>query len=105
MPSTIGSVYQPPLVLIIFASAAIAVLVISALGPRPALRPAQGTTRVPPQPWLAGLLVFVLSLLWFGLVAFAYDVNPKDPCHGSYHTRSHPGWHGSFLDKNALYVH
>jgi hypothetical protein len=79
VPSTIGSVYQPPLVLIIFALAAIAVLVISALGPRPALRPAQGTTRVPPQPWLAGLLVFVLSLLWFGLVAFAYDVIPKIP--------------------------
>jgi hypothetical protein len=78
-PPTIGSVYQPPLVLMIFALAMIAVFAIAALGPRPALHPAQRTIRMALQPWLSGLLVFVLSLLWFGLVAFAYNVIPTIP--------------------------
>jgi hypothetical protein len=78
-PAAIGSIYSPPLYLIIFASAMIVVLGISALGPRPTLHPAQRTARMAPQPWLVGSLILVVSLIWFVLVAFAFDTIPAIP--------------------------
>jgi hypothetical protein len=75
-PAAIGSVYSPPLSLIVLASAVIAALVIAALGPRSAMRTAQRSARKAPRPWLLGSTVFVVSLLWFVLVAFAFDTIP-----------------------------
>jgi hypothetical protein len=78
-PETLGYIYNPPLALIIFALIMIKGLVIVALGPRPSLHLAHRTTRVALQPWSLGALVFVLSLLWFVLVAFAYNIFPMIP--------------------------
>jgi hypothetical protein len=75
-PAAIGSVYSPPVSLIVLASAAIAVLAIAALGPRLAMRSVQKLARKAPQPRLLGSIVFVVSLLWFVLVAFAFDTIP-----------------------------
>ena len=78
-PAAIGSIYSPPMSLIIFALALIAILTILALGPRPELRAAKSTTSMTLKPWLVGLVSFVLSLLWFVLVAFAFDTIPEVP--------------------------
>ena len=52
---------------------------IAALCPLPSLHFAYRTTRTPHKPWSVGALVFVLSLLWFVLVAFAFNVFPMIP--------------------------
>ena len=78
-PLAIGSIYSPPVSLIVLALAMIAVLGIAALGPRTARHPVQRRARVAPRPWLAGSLVFALSLLWFVLVAFAFSEFPRVP--------------------------
>jgi hypothetical protein len=78
-PASIGSVYSPPLSLMVLASAIVVALGIAALGPRVTLRSAQRTARMAPRPWLVGSLVLVMSLLWFVLVAFAFDTIPTVP--------------------------
>jgi hypothetical protein len=78
-PLATGSIYSPPTSLIVFALATIAALGMVALGPRPARHPFQRRARVAPRPWLVGSLVFVPSLLWFVLVAFAFSEFPTVP--------------------------
>ncbi len=78
-PQTLGHMYSPPVFLIIFALIVIAGLVVAALGPRSRAHPTHGMIRLVLNPYLVGALVFVLSLLWFVLVAFAYDIFPTIP--------------------------
>ena len=73
-PPAIGFTYSPPLFLIVLSLMLIGALVTaSTLVRLPVL---QRTTRVVPRPWFVGLLAFVFSLSWFGLVAFAFGMIP-----------------------------
>jgi hypothetical protein len=78
-PAAIGSIYSPPLSLMILASTMIVGLGVVALGPRPTLRSSGGTTRAAPRPWMVGSIAVALGLLWFVLVAFAYSLFPAIP--------------------------
>ena len=78
-PQALGYIYSPPLSLIIFALIVITGLIIVALVPRPPLHLAYRATRMRLKPWSLGALVFVLSLLWFVLVAFAFNTFPTIP--------------------------
>jgi hypothetical protein len=78
VPAAIGSIYDPPLSLVIFASVMIAILGAIALK-LPSIHHAQKAAKTTPQPWQVGSLVFVLSLLWFVLVAFAFGTFPTVP--------------------------
>jgi hypothetical protein len=78
-PAAIGSMYNPPLSLVILASTMIVGLGVVALGPRPALRPSGRKTGAAPRSWMVGSIAFALGLLWFVLVAFAYSLFPAIP--------------------------
>jgi hypothetical protein len=72
-------IYHPPLVSVGIALLSIVVLVVVALGlPLPA-RAIPKAASSAPQPWLMGGTSFVFSLLWFVLVALAYNVAPALP--------------------------
>jgi hypothetical protein len=78
-PSFHVPVYQPPVVSIGIALLAIVVLVVVALGlPLPAHATPKGE-RSAPQPWLVGGTAFVFSLVWFVLLALAYNAAPTLP--------------------------
>ncbi len=72
--------YQPPLLAILLAIAAIAILVAAAFSrwtaPRP--RPWE-TTRSAPGPWLVGWTAFLFGLPWSVLVLLAYGALPAVP--------------------------
>jgi hypothetical protein len=78
-PAAIGSIYSPSLSLTVLASAIIVILGVAAFAPRVMPHKAVRKSRTAPQPWLVGSLVFVLGLLWFVLVAFAFDAIPAIP--------------------------
>ncbi len=78
-PQALGYIYSPPLALIIFALIVIAGLIIVALSPRPRLHFGRRTTTIRLRVWSLGALVFVLGLLWFVLVAFAFNTFPMMP--------------------------
>jgi len=78
-PQALGYTYSPSLALIIFALIVIAGLVFVAFGPQPSVHLAYRMTRMRLKPWSLGSLVFVLSLLWFVLVAFAFNTFPTVP--------------------------
>jgi hypothetical protein len=72
-------VYQPPLIDVSIALLCIVALAVAALGlPLPA-RLTLPAARRAPSPWLVGGTAFVFSLLWFVLVALAYNVDPALP--------------------------
>jgi len=73
--------YHPPSLAILIALAAIAILVILALGPRRSPRVDRKTTPSAARPWVVGLTSFALSLPWFFLVALAYGAAPTLPPH------------------------
>jgi len=78
-PQALGYVYSPPLALIIFALIVIVGLVIVALGPRRSPHLEYKTARIRLKPWSLGALAFVLSFLWFVLVAFSFNIFPTIP--------------------------
>jgi len=72
-------VYQVPLPSVVMALAAIVALAAAALIPERRSRPERETARSAPQPWLVGLVVFVLALPWFALIFLAYGAFPTLP--------------------------
>jgi hypothetical protein len=78
-PAAIGSIYSPPLFLVLSASAVIVALGFAALGPKWGLLGVQRKQGVVPRPWMIGSLAFALSISWFVLVAFAFDTIPNIP--------------------------
>jgi hypothetical protein len=65
-------IYHPSLFTVVIALIVIVALGAFALGPRPSSRP---TPTLPvPQPWLVGLVAFVLSGLWFALLPLTSGV-------------------------------
>jgi hypothetical protein len=72
-------VYQPPLIDVSIVLLCIMALAVAALGlPLPACVTLPAARRAP-SPWLVGGTAFVFSLLWFVLVALAYNVDPALP--------------------------
>lgn len=67
--------YTPPLLWIIGAVVAIALLIAAAL--RLPLKVPRSLT--PPPPWLVGLLGATWAVLWFGLVVLAFGIDPAFP--------------------------
>lgn len=63
----------------LIALAIILALGAAALGPWSLPRPAQPVVPSAPQPWLVGLVAFVLSLPWFVLAILPYIVPPSLP--------------------------
>jgi hypothetical protein len=68
--------YNPPIVAVVVALAAIAFLVMAALGP--ARRIAAAPLK-PPSPWLLGLGGAIWAILVFGLCLLAFGINPDFP--------------------------
>lgn len=73
------SAYQVPSVAIGIAILTILLLAVAALGPWPLSPPQRQAIRPAPQPWLAGLISFLLGLSWFVLVFLAYGAVPTLP--------------------------
>lgn len=71
--------YQPPLLTIVVALIVIAALVASALALPASLRTASKSARRAPQPWLVGVVAFVLALLWFAPLLLHYGIFPAFP--------------------------
>ena len=71
--------YQVPVLTFGIALAAMIVLTVIAMLRKPAPQSGQKTTRPAPQPWLVGLVTFVLGLLWFLQILLAYGVIPTLP--------------------------
>lgn len=76
-PAAIGYVFSPSLDLVLLAILMIGILAVAALTVSK-FPQSKSNARVPP-PWIGGLIIFVPSLLWFGLVAFAFDAIPSAP--------------------------
>jgi hypothetical protein len=74
-----GEVYRPPLLSLLIAVAGTVLLVLGAFGLRRGTGPERTSTRPVAQPWLVGVVAFVLGLLWSALVFLAYGVAPALP--------------------------
>lgn len=71
--------YQTPLLTILIALIAIAVLATIALGSRLSSLPMHNSTRTAPHPWLVGIVTFVLGLSWFAQLYLHYGLFPAFP--------------------------
>jgi hypothetical protein len=69
--------YNPPLVAVLAALAAILLLILAALGP--ARRFGMGAAMRPPSPWLLGLGGAIWAVLVFGLCVLAFGIDPDFP--------------------------
>jgi hypothetical protein len=69
--------YDPPLVAVVAALAAIVLLILGALGPARRLGAARALN--PPSPWLLGLGGAVWAILVFGLCLLAFGIAPAFP--------------------------
>jgi len=72
-------IYQPPLLDIATALAVILLLILAAFRLRGVRLLKAGKARPAPRPWLVGLATFLLSLLCFLLIGFAYGAAPHLP--------------------------
>ncbi len=72
-------VYQPPVVAVLIAGAAICILGFLALGRyRDRLTP-RSAPLGPPPAWLLGAMGFLWAVLWYGLVLLAFGIAPAFP--------------------------
>ncbi|MEJ2007121.1 MAG: hypothetical protein P8Z30_03030 [Acidobacteriota bacterium] len=71
--------YQPPLLDIAIALAAILLLILAALRLRTVRLSEPGRASSAPRPWFVGLATFLLSLLCFLLIGLAYGAAPRLP--------------------------
>jgi len=69
--------YNPSLVAVLIALAAMALLILAALGP--ARRLSDGAPMRPPSPWLLGLGGAIWAILVFGLCLLAFGIAPDFP--------------------------
>ncbi len=79
VPAALGYVYSPSPVVLGLASALIVGLVAAVLAPTRPLGNRRWPRAVAARPWTLGGAAFGLGLLWFGLVAFAFDLFPRVP--------------------------
>lgn len=71
------SIYNPPLVAVFAALAAMVLLILAALGP--VRRFGIGAAMRPPSPWLLGLGGAIWAVLVFGLCVLAFGITPDFP--------------------------
>jgi hypothetical protein len=72
--------YQPPLLYVLLAIVAIALLAAAAFSPWTSPRPGRpGTPRPAPRPWLVGLIAFAFGFPWSILVLLGFGAAPTVP--------------------------
>lgn len=72
-------IYHPSLAHLLVASAAISLLVISALGPFRGLLVRPSRPLRPPDPWVLSVASCLWATLWYGLVLLAFGIAPQVP--------------------------
>jgi hypothetical protein len=72
-------VYHPPLPAVGIAIAAIAVLILCALGPFRRSLASPSSPLAPPAPWVLGVAAGGWAMLWYGLALLAFGIAPQFP--------------------------